>query len=182
MAWLRKGVIDGLDKQTGYFNERKLKSCLKDLKSLTKSKPKEFVPRLQNELAGCGVALVFTPGLPKTYVCGAARWLNPNKAFVQLSLRGGFADIMWFTFYHELAHILLHSKRDTFIDFDKFENGNIEQEANLFAANQLIPKDKMTDFLKSRSLTGSSIKDFADKLNVHPVIVVGRLQHDKIIR
>ena len=33
-----------------------------------------------------------------------------------MSIRGSWADIFWFSLFHELAHILLHDKRMTFIE------------------------------------------------------------------
>jgi HTH-type transcriptional regulator/antitoxin HigA len=43
-------------------------------------------------------------------------WLTPNKPLIQLSLCGKTNDRFWFTFFHEVAHILLHSKEEIFLD------------------------------------------------------------------
>ena len=55
--------------------------------------------------------LVFVPHLSKTYANGAARWLSPDKALVQLSIRNRHEDIFWFTLLHECAHILQNRKK-----------------------------------------------------------------------
>ena len=65
---------------------------------------------------GAGVAFVLVPRLAKTSVSGAARWLSPRKALIQQSDRYKTNDHFWFTFFHEAAHIILHSKRDVFVD------------------------------------------------------------------
>jgi Zn-dependent peptidase ImmA (M78 family) len=67
---------------------------------------------MQELCAGAGVAVVFVPALPKTGVSGATRWINSNKALIQLSLRYRTDDHLWFTFFHEAGHILLHGKKE----------------------------------------------------------------------
>ena len=63
------------------------------------------MPKLQGRCAAAGVAVVFVPALPKTGVSGATRWLHPQKAIIQLSLRYKSNDHLWFTFFHEAGHI-----------------------------------------------------------------------------
>jgi HTH-type transcriptional regulator/antitoxin HigA len=179
-AWVRKGEIDGGKIETQPFNEDKLKMNISKFKQFTHLKLNEFINQLQADLADCGISLVITPPLHNTYVCGSTRWLTPQKALVQLSLRGRYADIMWFTFYHEIGHILLHGKRDQFLDIEEDESAK-ELEANKFAADQLIPDRLFNAFLMTGSLTIDSIKKFAERLGVHPGIVVGQLQHKKIM-
>ncbi|MBL8419274.1 MAG: hypothetical protein JNK92_01440, partial [Dechloromonas sp.] len=54
--------------------------------------------------------------LPKTEVSGATRWLSPDKALIQLSLRYKSDDQLWFSFFHEVGHLLLHGKKEVFIE------------------------------------------------------------------
>lgn len=184
-AWLRKGEIDGVNLPTVPFNEKELKSRLNYFKTLSKSKIQNFAPILVSQLAECGVSLVFTHDLPKTFICGASRWLSPTKALVQLSMRGRFADIMWFTLYHELGHLLLHSKKERFVDeasnLQTSGTDDIEAQANNFSAENLIPSKQLSDFLRNNIVNGISINQFASQLDIHPGIIVGRLQHDKIL-
>jgi HTH-type transcriptional regulator / antitoxin HigA len=80
--------------------------------------------------------------LSKTYAHGATFWLTPSKAVVQMSIRGSWADIFWFSLFHELAHVLLHSKRHMFIEGKGGEDPawrTQEDEANSFAGDVLIP-------------------------------------------
>ena len=58
-----------------------------------------------------GVSVVFIPDLPRSGASGAARWLSPSKALIQLSLRYKRDDQLWFSFYHEAAHILRRQVR-----------------------------------------------------------------------
>lgn len=126
--------------KTEPFNEQRLRDLLPDLRSLTKAKPEVFEPRVKRELAACGVALVVLPHLPKTYAHGATRWASPEKAIVQLSLRGSWADIFWFTLCHELGHVLCHGRRGVFIQWAKGGRDGREQEADAFASDLPIPR------------------------------------------
>ena len=178
-AWLRKGALDAQRIKMEPFNEQRLRDLLPELRSLTKAKPEVFEPRVKSELAACGVALVLLPHLQKTYAHGATRWATPEKVIVQLSLRGSWADIFWFTLCHELGHVLRHGRRDVFIQWDKGEKDEREREADLFAAELLIPQVAYEAFLRRcPTRSAASIEAFASQQSIAPGIVVGRLKHD----
>ena len=85
--------------------------------------------------------------------------------------------------FHEAAHILLHSdeKKSIFLDDVDFDSGEKkEKEANVWAANLLIPKEHRIELLSLRA--EGEILEFSKKVNVHPGIVVGRLQHERQIK
>ena len=131
--------------------------------------------------AKSGVAVIFTPELPKTRISGATRWLNANKALIQLSLRYKTDDHLWFTFFHEAGHILLHGKKDVFIESDG-DTDTKEVEANRFAANFLIPPAEFKRISMSANISKKAIVSFAKEIGISPGIVVGRLQHEGILK
>lgn len=181
VAWLRKGEIDAQRVRTSPFNKKKFREALEQIKSLTPLPPNKFVPEIKRICAACGVVVVFTPQLPKTRVSGATRWLTPKKALIQLSLRYKTNDFFWFAFFHEAGHILLHGKRERFIDEIDYK-GEKEDEADRFASNLLIPPREYSRLLAWRDYKSKSgVIKFARKIGVAPGIVVGRLQHDKYI-
>ena len=102
-----------------------------------------------------------------------------------LSLRYKTDDHLWFTFFHEAAHILLHGKREVFLEDDNMGSDEIqfkEEEANRFASNFLIPPDHYMQFHpRGVHFSADEIVEFAQQLGVAPGIVVGRLQHDNVI-
>ncbi len=123
------------------FAREGLKAELTNIRRLTNEKPETFAPALKQALADCGVALVVLPHLPKTYAHGATFWLSQDKAVVLMSIRGSWADIFWFSLFHELGHVLLHNSRMTFIEGAGMampETAQQEEEADRFAANVLI--------------------------------------------
>ncbi|MFP4338495.1 MAG: HigA family addiction module antitoxin [Halothece sp.] len=183
-AWLRQGEIEAAKIPCAKYDSQKFRESLDAIRKLTIEPPEIFEPQIVELCAASGVAVTFVPQLPKTRTCGATRWLTSDKALIQLSLRYKTNDHFWFSFFHEAGHILLHGKRDLFLEENdkKQENNNKEKEANIFARNFLIEPSLYEEFISSphcRSEQG--IKKFASELGITPGIVVGRLQHDRVL-
>jgi len=138
-------------------------------------------PRMKQLCADAGVALVFVPELPKTRLSGATRWLSAEKALILQSLRHRKDDHFWFTFFHEAAHVLLHGKRETFIDDEDAVQSEKEDEANRFAADYLVPEADFVGLASETVISRAKVRTFAKRLGIAPGIVVGRLQHDGVI-
>jgi len=180
-AWLRCGELDAQKIRTQKFDRDRLIESINALKLLTKEEPKIFQKKLIEICSSFGIAVVFVPYLKNTYVYGMTRWLNSDKAMIQLSLRGSYDDIFWFTFFHELAHLLKHSKKEQFVEFENKDNRELkekEDEADEFASNTLIPKSEYLKFISQNDFSKSAIINFADKLDISPSIVAGRLSYD----
>jgi addiction module HigA family antidote len=176
-AWLRKGEIEAARIRCSPFDEDFFRVALGKVRQITTDPPRDFVPETQRLCADSGVAVVFVPELPRTRAHGATRWLGPDKALIQLSLRYKSDDMLWFTFFHEAGHILLHGKRDAFLEGDG-SNGKKEAEANRFAEQMLIPDEDLQRFIDSGQKSLTAIERFAKQLRIAPGIVVGRLQHE----
>lgn len=100
-----------------------------------------------------------------------------------ISDRGRKDDILWFTLFHEIAHLIKHSKKEVFVDLENDEKSDIENEADEFARNILIPDDIYNKFVNENYLyTEQIIKNFSLENNISTGIVVGRLQKDGKIR
>lgn len=180
-VWLRRGEILGHEIECKPFDRAKFRDVLQRIRLLTPKEPREFYPETQRLCAGCGVAFVIVPEIPGCRANGAARWLSKDKAIIQLSLRYSWSDIFWFSFFHEAGHILLHNKKKAvFLDAGYGEDGD-EQEANRFAAEQLIPSGAWARFLERNAFDLPSVQGFAEEQGIHPGIVVGRLQHEGVI-
>lgn len=138
---------------------------------------------LDPSCAKAGVAVVFVPELTGCRTSGATRWLTPTKALIQLNLRYNSDDHLWFSFFHEAGHILLHGKRDAYVEYDEAETSPDEEAANEFARDFLIAPEDYHAFVRSCKSYFSKQKasGFARKLGIAPGIIVGRLQHDQQI-
>lgn len=181
-AWLREGIRQAQALEVGSFDPQGLRANIEVLRAFTRQTPDVFEPALVELCAQHGVAVRFVPHLPKSYVNGAAYWLN-DRVVIQLSLRFKWADIFWFSFFHELGHVLLHltARKSSFLDENSFSSGaaNEEREADCFAADTLIPPAKYAELLSSAFTRPTVIRQFAEDIGVSPGIVVGRLQFDK---
>jgi Zn-dependent peptidase ImmA (M78 family) len=148
---------------------------------MTRLRAQEFQPKLVTLCAASGVAVVFHPQLSKTYANGATKWLAPDRALLQLSIRGCYADRLWFSFFHEAAHLLIHGKSLSFIECEG-NNDTYEAEADRFAAEWLIPERAYREFRDTGSFGVNEVCKFSERLRIHTGIVVGRLEHEGLIR
>ena len=187
-AWLRKGELLAQELYCSPYDKEGFIRLLKnDIRGLTCKPPRVFLNQLQKLCASVGVAVVFVPQLPKSRVSGATRWLSPEKALIQLSFRYKTDDQLWFTFYHEAGHIVLHRKKAIYLEDIKYgslESKDEEDKVDKFAADILIPTEELDRFLQTLSPdhypSKEQIIEFAEGIGIAPSIVVGRLQHDKL--
>lgn len=177
-TWLRLGELESTRAQCPAFRRAEFTSALQEIRQLTTKEPSRFEPELRRLCCGAGVILCLVPQVAKAPVHGAARWLGKHGV-IQLSLRYKTNDHFWFAFFHEAGHLLKHGKKRIFI-----ENGGakdeFEEEADRFAADFLIPRDVQSELPNLRSKR--RITEFAERIGVHPGIVVGRLQHDGVLQ
>jgi HTH-type transcriptional regulator/antitoxin HigA len=177
-AWLRIGELDASDIECEPFDAKTFRESLREIRALTTSPVKDWVSNIVKFCAEGGVAVVFVPEIKGARTSGAARWLTPMKGLIQLSLRHKSDDHLWFSFFHEAGHLLLHSKKQTFVTNDRAKNLT-EDEANDFSSSYLIPKKFESELAELHS--EESIREFAKRLGIAPGIVVGRLQKDGIL-
>lgn len=180
-VWLRQGEIEGEKLSCKPFDKGLLLASLPTLRQLTIEKdPTVFLPKLTKVCASFGAAVVFVKPFSSVPVYGASIWMNPEKALIQLSLRGKTADILWFTFFHEFAHVLKPSKKEIFVEIERKggERSEEEIEADEFLSETLIPGSALGEWLGAmEQITADQIIQFAEKQAIAPGIVVGRLQH-----
>lgn len=182
-AWVQTAINLARDIETPKYNSKKLKLYLSEIRKMMLMETNEFVPRIRETLKECGVALVFLPHLKNSGINGAVKWLNNDKAMLAINVYETYADVFWLSFFHELKHIFQHKTSKTFIaaqnntEVDTVDI-KLEQEADSFAMNSLITENVYNQFISKSIFTRNSIIDFADKVGIHPGIVVGRLQHD----
>ena len=180
-SWIRRGQIMA---QSAFYtipkyDKKKFKSVLSDIKDITINTKEGFDKKMIDLCASVGVILLFIREVPRSGICGAAYWVNSNTTpCIQMSLRFKKNDHFWFTFFHEAAHILKEHKKTIYLDCDKIEKTESESEADRMARDFLIPSREYKEFLQKNRFQVSDIAEFAKGINIHPGIVVGRLQHD----
>lgn len=181
-TWLRIGELWAENQECAEYNRGTFIKGLEAIRDLTTLEPEEFLPPMRALCNEAGVALVLVPLLPKTALSGVARWLTPRKALIQQSLRYKSNDHFWFTFFHEAAHILFHSKREVFIDEKGMGTNEKEEHADSWAAKFLIPSTVFESFAARGFPSKEAVIKFAAEQGIAPGIVVGRLQHERFIK
>ncbi len=180
-TWLRLGEIEAEKQECTDYNEARFEQALREIRGLTRAPIEEALFRSRQLCNQSGVALALVKPLPKTALCGAAWWLSPRKAVIQLSARHKSDDHLWFSFFHEAAHILLHSKKNVFVDEVNGDGANLEAEANDWAASALIPRSAWERFVEGSPRSERAVRAFAEEHDISPGIVVGMLQHKGIL-
>ena len=178
-AWLRIAEIDADGQTCSEYRKSEFKKALRQIRRLTRDPVREAIAESRRFCNNAGVALAPVKPFSKTRLSGAAWWLSPQRPVIALSARHKTDDHLWFSLFHEAAHLLLHSKRDVFLDGARNDEGDLETEANEWAADFLIPDDDWRRFVDSGAFDRVSIRRFANEQEIAAGIVVGRLQHAK---
>ena len=133
----------------------------------------------------CGVAFVLLPNLKNSGINGAVKWVNSDRVVLAMNNRGLDADKFWFSLFHEIKHVLQQKIKTVFISASTKElmelDNTLERDADAFASNYLISNAQMKQFSPNKYTTDEEIVAFAKSIGIHPGIVAGRLQHEKII-
>ncbi|MFZ0481964.1 MAG: helix-turn-helix domain-containing protein [Desulfobacterales bacterium] len=173
-AWIRLGEIQAYRIDCLPFDKNIFTRALEKIRLLTVKNPEEFIPETIQFCADSGVALALVPEMKKVPWNGATKWLSASKAMILLNLRGKMEDHFWFSFFHEAGHVLYDSKKDLYINDGNLDDPR-EHEANEFAADILIPRDRDPEIASSK--TKADIIRLANELKISPGIVAGRFQH-----
>lgn len=178
-AWVRMGEVAADKIHCAPYSEKSFRSALKGIRSLTTEPAGVWQPKLTEMCSACGVAVVLVKEIPRAGVSGATKWLGKDKAMILLSLKYKSDDQFWFSCFHEIRHVIAHSKKETFIEGAHRKDSPEEQDADAFARDILIPPEFSGElpFLKSKD----AIRAFARRVGIAPGIVVGRLHHDRFL-
>ncbi len=192
-AWMRTGEIQARSMRTRHYDKKRFQRALEEIRRLTLEPPDVYQDRMIELAADAGVAVAFSRELEGLPVAGATRWLWPRRALIHLSLACETDDQLWYTFFHQAAHLLLHGKKQVFLEGAVraaagappapigSDRGGDEEElaADEFATGFLVPEatlGKLKPFCDSRRISETILRTFAAELHVAPGIVVSRLQ------
>jgi HTH-type transcriptional regulator/antitoxin HigA len=137
-AWLRMGERQALEKKSRGYSAADFRKSLEKIRRLSGTSPEDSVGKVQQLCQQAGVRFITTPSLNKAPISGASRWFM-DAPLIQLVEKFSRKEIFWFTFFHEAGHILLHGKREIFlenIDYPDLDKQK-EDEADAFAREWL---------------------------------------------
>lgn len=181
-AWLRLCQLRGTKHNvTTTFKKENMAELSRGIKKIMCSREKDFHADLKKLLAKHGIDFSIIRNFRGAPVQGYITRKTDGSYQMVLTIRGAYADIFWFSLFHELGHIyyehIKESKR--YIDYET--QSYFEEQADNFATNQLIPKPIFNNFVEKKVFTLDAIHKFALEQGVMPYIVIGRLQKCKII-
>ncbi len=181
-AWQR--MCELLTKDIDIADEvdiEKLRMKIPEIKQVMFMRANQIKKRLSTIFSECGIAFDIVPNFTGAPVQGFIKKTEDGTMILCMTLRQKFADIFWFTLFHEIAHILNGDTRREFVDFNA-EAGVIETRADRTAGDMLIDAQAYRAFVyagKFKKL--SDIEEFADSQNVRDYIVQGRLMKEELI-
>lgn len=158
------------------LNLDRLQAEIPFIKSLMKENAEVMRNKLREVLASCGIAFEIVPYFKKAPVQGFIKQ-GKEKIVLCMTIRRQYVDIFWFTFFHEIGHLLSDDIKRQFIDFETKENER-ERKADRFAADTLINRKAYKIFTEKRDYSARAINSFAKDNNVIADIVYGRLAKD----
>lgn len=185
--WIQLAVrrADEIAADAPEYDSAKLRAVAKGLPRHTTNRPEVAFIELQKELLSAGVILVYVEEIPETRVSGVSLWLPNDRPMIAVTGRYKFADSLWFAIAHEIAHVLHHLKRTTFLEIspdeigERLHHGNAadlhETQANAFASALLLSGLNEADL---RALTTKEeLIACAATLAVSPGILAGQYAH-----
>lgn len=100
-----------------------------------------------------------------------------------MTIRRAFADIFWFSLFHELGHLYNGDLSRTAQFLDNGKDKEKEDAADRFAADRLIDREAYKRFIDEYREVPclETIERFAAKQRVRPFIIIGRMQKEKIL-
>lgn len=177
-TWLRAGELAAESVQCEPYNAQRFREVLRELRLLTAGPVSVWCDEAKSKCASAGVVVVLIKEIAGAGVSGVTRWLTKDKALIQLSLKYKTDDQLFYSFFHEAGHVLLHGKKKVFVENGQDKNDD-EREADIFAAEILVPSEHAhaMQYLKD----SSAVVRFAAMLGIAPGLVVGRMQHDELM-
>jgi len=189
LAWLNRAKQIARANKPGNFSVMALKTAVNELKDCLDNLAE--VKNASDILAKAGVCFIIIEHLPGAKIDGACFWLDKSSPVIVLSLRFDRIDNFWHTLFHEIDHILHEEGKDEPI-LDVFDGDSIaskeglppiEIRANKAAAEYCVSGKELESWVASTSRVSSKrqIVSFANRMRVHPGIIVGQLQRRGII-
>lgn len=142
--------------------------------------PQVFIPKLKKILAESGVVFVIAKTPSGCRASGATCFFEKRKATLVMSFRYLTDDHFWFTLFHEIGHLILHSDSAKI----RVEGTGIkglsedeENQANQFSMDVLIPQKYQLELKSFGKKDWKKIIKFSRKIGISRGIVLGQLQY-----
>lgn len=159
------------------LNTERLKSSLYAIKELMFIEDVNMmVSALTTIFSKCGIIFNIVKNFPKAPVQGYIKKNSNGSIILCMTIRQAYADIFWFTLFHEVAHIINGDYDNTMVDYEDNAKSPKEIAANNFASSILISDEDYAEFVNEGDFSINSIRKFSSSNKIQPYILIGRLQ------
>lgn len=181
-AWIRLCQLAGNDRTiSAKFEKKYTNDLIQEIKSIMCCKNAELQRDLKNVMEKYGIDFSVVKNFRGAPVHGYISQKNDGIYQMVLTIRGAFADIFWFSLFHEIGHIVNGDigKNLKFLDYGN--DYDKELAADLFASNMLLSPESYKAFIQRNDFSIEAICRYAESQHVMPYIVIGRLQKEKYL-
>jgi len=177
-TWLRMSELITAGQQVApVLDINALKRKIPEFKKLMFKEADEIELALKEHLGECGIRFSIVRYFKGAPVQGVIQKHADATLSLVMTNRQRFADIFWFTFFHEIGHIINNDMNDRLIDYESLDDRG-EWDADRYASNVLINAVSYTQFVHAGDFSLESIRRFSATLDLPPFILIGRLQRD----
>lgn len=184
-AWLRLCQVFGEQNTTTIpqFDPQNTDQLISELKDIMIDPEANLQKALAAVMARYGIKFSVVRNFKGAPVHGYISQNKDGEYQMALTIRGAFADIFWFSIFHEIGHIVNGdiSKASNFIDSLNSTDTAKEVAADNFACDALLSPSSYATFTATGDYTIGAIQRYAASQKVAPFIVIGRLQKEKKI-
>ena len=178
-AWIRQGELLASNQHLQTYDKSKLNLALPTLKRLMAVGGKDFWKNTVTLLNDCGVKVVCVQCLPRVSANGVSRWIKGSPV-IQLSDRLKRYDVIWFSLWHEIGHILKHGSKHISVENVEYDDRDnlIENEADDFAIKWTMTKQEEESFVRKNDFSKEAMVSYAKEIGTHPSLVAGRIARE----
>ena len=182
-AWLRLCQISGekshLDRQ---FRAENMNNLISEIKQIMLDQNNNLLDQLTKTMQKYGIDFSIAQNFRGAPVHGYISRKSSGAFQMVLTIRGAFADIFWFSLFHEIGHIANGdvTKTSKFIDVVN-QADEKELAADTFARDVLLDPESYEQFIGASDFSIDAICKYAAEQDVMPYIVIGRLQKEKYL-
>ncbi len=182
-AWIQLCNLDENFKSVSTrFDREETTKLIADLKNIMcKDATADIQRDLRSLMAQYGISFSIVKNFPGAPVQGYIFKRDNDVYQMAITLRGSYADIFWFSLFHEIGHIVNGDLIKTVKFLDTAGDPAKEKAADEFARNMLLSADSYKRFISDDDFSIQSIEKYSKSQNVMPFIVIGRLQKEGLI-
>lgn len=182
-AWIRLCQITGENRKLEMkYDDSKVDELIIEIKDIMLNPNENIQIALRDVMKKYGIDFSIMKNFKGAPVQGYLSQKNDGSYQMVLTIRGAYADIFWFSLFHELGHLVNGDVGRNSKFLDDGNDKEKEEKADLFASDRLINPADYSVFINEKDFTIESIKKFSISQRVMPYVVIGRLQKEKHLR